>query len=87
MENVDKLVVVTGGTKGIGKAILEVFGEQGYSLATCSRNENDLDVLKKELESKFGVNVHTNTADLSKKQDTESFIEFIRMIGKSVLVW
>ncbi|MAX23507.1 MAG: short-chain dehydrogenase [Phycisphaeraceae bacterium] len=82
----DKLVVVTGGTKGIGKAILEVFGEQGYSLATCSRNENDLDVLKKELESKFGVNVHTNTADLSKKQDTESFIEFIRMIGKSVLV-
>lgn len=80
------LVVVTGGTKGIGRAIIEKFSKEGYTLATCSRNEADLDELKSEVEQKYGNKVLINVADLSKKSGVESFLEFIRLIGKPVEV-
>ncbi len=51
MENSNKLVVVTGGTKGIGRAIIERFSREGYSIATCARNEDDLIQLKEEMKS------------------------------------
>ncbi|MBK86319.1 MAG: 3-oxoacyl-ACP reductase [Flavobacteriaceae bacterium] len=34
----DKTVIVTAGTKGIGKAVVEAFIEEGAQVATCSRN-------------------------------------------------
>ena len=37
-----KLIVVTGGSKGIGRAILEKFSQAGFDVATCSRNEPEL---------------------------------------------
>ncbi len=86
MENVDKLIVVTGGTKGIGRAILELFAKEGYALATCSRNEEDLDSLKADFEEKYDCKVHVNIADLSQKDECQSFVEFIRLIGKPVEV-
>ncbi len=86
MKNEDKLVVVTGGTKGIGKAILTLFASNGYSVVTCSRNEEDLDALKAELSEKFDCKVNVHAADLSMKEDCQDFIEFIKLIGKPVEV-
>lgn len=86
MENSSKLVVVTGGTKGIGKAIIHSFSALGYSIATCARNEEDLSSLKAEIETKYENKVHVLKADLSLKNSTESFVEFVLMIGKPVEV-
>ncbi len=86
MDEQGKLIVVTGGTKGIGRAILELFASKGYSVATCSRSEEDLDSLKEDFKERFDCKVHVNTADLSKKEECESFIEFIQLIGKPVEV-
>lgn len=86
MDNSGKLVVVTGGSKGIGKAIIERFAKQGYSIATCSRSETDLGDLKKELSHKFESSIHTLKADLSKKEEVVNFVEFIRLIAKPVHV-
>lgn len=36
-----KVIVITGATKGIGKAIAEKFAVQGFQLALCARNIND----------------------------------------------
>ena len=46
-----KRIVVTGGTKGIGKAIVNLFAEKGYEVITCSRNSSNLEDLKSEIES------------------------------------
>lgn len=86
MENTSKLVVVTGGTKGIGKAIIASFSALGYSIATCARDEKDLDDLKTEIESKYKNKVYILKADLSLKKSTQAFVEFVVMIGKPVEV-
>lgn len=52
-----KTVVVTGGTKGIGKAIIEKFAAEGFSIITCSRNESDLERLSSEISNHVSYQV------------------------------
>ena len=80
-----KLVVVTGGTKGIGRAVIEKFAAQGFDIATCSRTASDLEKLKEDIEKKFpGVNTHIMAADLSSKKEVDSFCGFVRDIRSSL---
>jgi len=73
-----KLIVVTGGTKGIGRAILNRFAEAGFHIATCARNKVDLDSLKEEFTSRFkGIKVHTFQADMSDKVQVQDFCKYI----------
>jgi len=44
-------VVITGASKGIGKAIAMKFAKEGANLAICSRNMTELEKTKAELES------------------------------------
>ncbi|WP_297335443.1 SDR family oxidoreductase [Algoriphagus sp.] len=69
-----KSILVTGGTKGIGRAIIKRFAEAGFSIATCSRNESDLKILKQELEHHFpSIQVLAEVADLSQKEEVLRF--------------
>jgi short-subunit dehydrogenase len=72
-------ILVTGGTKGIGKAIIMKFAANGFDIFTCSRNEQDLAQLKKEIKSNYPEGkVFIKQADLSKKEDVLSFAEFVK---------
>ena len=86
MDNSQSLVVVTGGSKGIGKAIIERFAKEGFSIVTCSRNEADLEALKQDMQEKYAATIHATKADLSGREEIEHFIEFLRLIGKPVEV-
>ncbi|BFM06896.1 SDR family oxidoreductase [Halioxenophilus aromaticivorans] len=81
-----QLVVVTGGTKGIGRSALEAFGQQGYDLFTCARNQADLDELKSALEGKFDICVHTLAADLSQHEAVVAFADAVLALNQSVAV-
>lgn len=78
------LVVVTGGTKGIGRAILEKFAANGYDVCTCARKKPELEALATELSSKFKVKVHQTVADLSSASGTRAFVEFVNGLGRPV---
>jgi short-subunit dehydrogenase len=80
-----KLIVVTGGSKGIGRAILEKFASQDFDVATCARNEKELAELTSEFKSKFsGINVYTLVADMADKAQVEKFTKFIGGLQRHV---
>lgn len=74
-----KSILVTGGTKGIGKAILFRFAGEGFDVYTCARHEQDLARLSEELKEQFpGINVFAMSADLSRKEETKLFAEKVK---------
>lgn len=85
MENSNKLIVITGGTKGIGRAIVEKFAQNNFDIVTCSRKEKDLEKLKQEFLTKNpDVNFWPACADLSKREDVNSFLQFIGKLKRQV---
>lgn len=68
----DKIVVITGGTDGIGKALVQQFLQLGAKVATCGRTKFKLDQLGLELNS---TNLIVFPTDVSKQEDCESFIQ------------
>lgn len=68
--------VITGATKGIGRAIAIKLAENGYDLAICSRNESDLQVFVKDL-AHTGVNILAYPADCSNKKALYAFCKAV----------
>ena len=77
-----KSILVSGGTKGIGRAIIERFAKEGFDVYTCARNAADLSALRESLESNYpGIRVATFVADLSKKDEVMQFAEAVKSIS------
>lgn len=74
----NKLIVVTGGTKGIGRAICEKFASEGFDVATCSRNRQELELLKEQIESAYpACKVFVQVTDMADKEQVKKFCEAI----------
>lgn len=72
-----KNVLITGGSKGIGKAIAALFIQEGANVGIAARGEEALQDAQSELE-----NVRTYTADLTNESDRVALIEkFISDFG------
>ena len=60
-----KVAMVSGASRGIGRAVAERFASQGYDLVlTCARSYPALCGLAKELEGKYGVRCLAFQADM-----------------------
>ncbi|MCB9333589.1 MAG: SDR family oxidoreductase [Lewinellaceae bacterium] len=71
--------VVTGATKGLGRAIAELFAANGFDLFVCARSANDLADMQAHWEKTFpGRQLFTQAADLSKKAVVMQFAEAVR---------
>ena len=74
-----KVLVITGGTKGIGLAVIKQFASAGFDIITCSRSAERLATLKKNLTNEFpGIEVQVKKTDLTNKNDTFEFISFVK---------
>ena len=67
-----KEVIVTGGSKGIGKAIAARLLQDGYTVHICARNEDNLKESAKEL-SEFG-DIEYFTLDISDRDSIKEFV-------------
>lgn len=68
----DKVIAVTGGSGGIGKALVEEFLKKGAKVSTCARDNGKLENLNKD---NNGSSLFTMVADVSKEDDCRNFIE------------
>jgi short-subunit dehydrogenase len=80
----NKLIVITGGTKGIGRAIAEKFASSGFDVAVSARNQSDLDLMKRDMEKQFGVSVFIQSVDMSKREAVANFSAFILSLRRNV---
>jgi len=70
-----KTVVITGGSRGIGRAAAELFAREGAALALCARNEQTLQQAANELSAAHGVAVFACRADILDTQSVQDFID------------
>lgn len=68
----NKVVVVTGGTEGIGKALVDLLLLKGANVAACGRNHDKLYSLQAEYPA---YPLHAAVADVSNENDCRRFID------------
>jgi short-subunit dehydrogenase len=72
-----KYAIVTGATKGLGRAIAEKLAAEGFHLCVCARSQSDLDAMQTAWAAMpNGVQLYTLAADLSKKEEVQGFARF-----------
>jgi short-subunit dehydrogenase len=70
--------VVSGATKGIGRAIAEILAKEGYDIAVCARNASDLEALKLDFAQKYPkITVLTQVTDVRDKKQVLQFADTI----------
>jgi len=77
--------IITGASKGLGRAIAEKFAANGYDLMLTSRNPTALAAAARQLESRYpAVAIRTKTADLGDKELAQQFGRWVLESGASV---
>jgi 3-oxoacyl-[acyl-carrier protein] reductase len=68
----DKSVLITASSMGIGKAVAEMFAEEGCKIAISSRSKENLLSTAKELKEKYAIEPFWSVCDLNKQKDIEN---------------
>ncbi|MBI1824699.1 MAG: SDR family oxidoreductase [Nitrospirae bacterium] len=71
----DKVAIVTGGGRGIGKYIARRMCESGAKVVICSRNERNLEKTRKDFEKQSGYESLIIRADISLKDQVQMVID------------
>ena len=73
----NKIVLITGATSGIGEGCARKFAQGGYDLILTGRNTDKLEILKKELEAKFGITVLALAFDVRNREAAKKAVDYI----------
>ena len=71
----DKISIITGAGRGIGKETAIDFAKEGSNVVLVSRNMEELIEVKKELEDTFDVRAFPITADISSEEDVKELFK------------
>jgi len=96
----DKVAVVTGGGKGLGKTITEYLLAAGMKVAICGRSEADLIATVAQLSKEYPSNIIAKVCDVGSSEQVHAFHQFVSDsfgnthvlinnsgFGKDTLVW
>ena len=71
----DKVAIVGGASKGLGRASAQVLAEEGAKVTICSRTSADLEQAAKEIRESTGAEVLTFAADLDELSSITGLID------------
>ena len=72
----DKRIVISGASKGLGKALAQRFAREGASVAMCARNPEALEKVALELEE-IGTRVVWRACDISNAEQVRNFFAVV----------
>ena len=72
----NKTVLITGASSGLGKDFATLFAEKGYDLVLTARRKKNLEEIKDNLTNKFGIKAFIISCDLSDLKSTEEIYNF-----------
>ncbi len=81
-----QVVVITGGSAGIGRAAALAFAQKGYAVGLIARGQERLDAARAELEA-AGARVHTVPADVADAAALEAAADTLAAALGPVTVW
>ncbi|MCH7341897.1 SDR family oxidoreductase [Pelomonas sp. CA6] len=75
-----KVVLVTGGSSGIGLAAAMKFAEAGAITVICARDENKLADAVKEIRARAGkdAQVHSHSADIASEESCQALVDWLQ---------
>ena len=77
-----KVAIITGASKGLGRAIAEEFAKEGVGVSICARGKEDLEKAAARLRQ-HDVSVVAALADVTKTDDVQHVIdETIKQLGR-----
>src|SRR5262245_54798618 len=77
-----RVVLITGGSRGLGLQVAEALGEFGATIALAARKREDLDAAVAHLQ-KLGVTAHAFPADLSNAEASATLVkDVVGRLGK-----
>jgi 3-oxoacyl-[acyl-carrier protein] reductase len=69
-----KKALITGGSRGIGRAIADTLADEGCDVAICARNEDGVNAAVEELKAK-GVNAFGQAVDVGDGDSLKGWVE------------
>ena len=69
-----KVVMISGGSKGLGAALARRFVKEGAKVSLCARGEEELEAIGRALEE-AGGEIVTVAADVSSEEDVKAWVE------------
>jgi retinol dehydrogenase-13 len=81
---IQKLVVITGATSGIGYFTARKYASKGANLLCINRNQKKSEALRREIETEFGVRCDYRLADLSRLHDIHRVAEELSKLSTPI---
>jgi len=80
MEIKNKTVIITGGTKGLGKAMAMAFKNEGANVVVCAKEENEFENLTKD-------GITAIKADVTKEDELQNLLDIAKEKFGQVDIW
>jgi 3-oxoacyl-[acyl-carrier protein] reductase len=79
-----RISIVTGGSRGIGRGIVEALLADGWRVHLCSRSPESVDTALGELRGQFGDQIQGKAVDVRSQEEVEGFVQGVLSAEKRI---